>query len=152
MNVKSLKTIQKALTEIATVKRAEKNLIYPKNTIYVQVSACKKSTEYIWNILGEEGYLENKYAVVIPKINIIPEYLVVCLERVTLKWMHRYVGKAINISMDLFKYLKVDYHESVETQLFVLSILMPIKNEIELIKNRIANEKKAKNYFLAKMM
>ncbi|MBQ7264704.1 MAG: hypothetical protein IJS61_01250 [Firmicutes bacterium] len=148
----NLRTEIKPLTEIADIERVQKNKIYPMKTIYVQVSACKKNSEYIWYMLNDSSILEDKYAVIVPKIDIIPEYLVVVLERVTLRWMHKYVGSSINISMDLFKYLEVEFHISKEMQKFVLSILEPISEEIKLIEERIEKEQAAKKIFCKKMM
>lgn len=148
----SYSLISAPLTEIADVERSKKGTIYPKGTIYVQISACKKGTEHIWNILSEDGTIESKYAVVRMKIPCIPEYLCVALENVTLEWMHKYVGKNINISLDLFRYLVVRYHSEVREQLEVLAALKPIQDEIELIKEQIAREKETKKWFLGKMM
>lgn len=147
----SSRLICRPLTEIAEVERVQKNRKYPANTIYVQVSACAKGTEYIWHLTRQEGTLEDKYAVIIPKIDVIPKYFVVALENVTLEWMHRYVGSSINISMDLFKYLRVAYHPDRKDQYMVLAILNPIQESIQEIEERIENEKKAKQYFLEKM-
>lgn len=148
----NLHLICKPLTEIAKVERTQKGKIYPEKTIYIQVSACKKGTERIWNITKQEEMLEDKYAVVVPQIDIIPRYFVVALENVTMEWMHRYVGSSINISMDVFKHLNVAYHPDIQEQCYVLSVLDPIQDEIKEIEERIKLEKQAKEWFLEKMI
>ena len=148
----SFRLICKPLTEIASIERTQKNRVYPVNTIYVQVSACRKGTEKIWNLTHKEGHLEDKYAVIEPKINVIPKYFAIALENVTAEWMHRYIGSSINISMDLFKYLKVAYHPDIKDQYLVLAVLEPIQQEIIDIEKRIEHETEMKKWFLEKMM
>jgi len=53
------------LTDIADVKRTEKNRVYPKGTIYIQVSACKRNAEGMWMITDHDTPLDDKYAVVL---------------------------------------------------------------------------------------
>lgn len=144
--------ICKPLTELADIERVQKNKIYPAGTIYVQVSACRKGTEKIWNIMRSTGMLEDKYAVVIPRVSVIPRYFSIALENVTDEWMHRYVGSSINISMELFKYLKVAYHPDYKDQCRVLAVLDPIQDAIDDIEARIELEQEAKNWFLEKMI
>lgn len=104
------------LTSLAEVKRTEKGRIYPKGTLYIQVSACKRGGEGAWNILDHESTLEDKYAVAIPKIDIIPKYLQIALDYQTPRWHARYVGTNINISMDTFDSLEVEYDDDLEKQ------------------------------------
>lgn len=139
------------LTNIASVERAQSNIIYPAGTIYVQVSACRKNTDEIWNILQKAGSLEGKYAIVIPEIFLIPEYFVIALERVTAEWQARYIGSNINISMDLFRFLKVYYHADVKEQVECLECLQPVIDEIATIEREIELNQQTKQWFLRKM-
>lgn len=144
--------ICRPLTEIADVERTQKNRIYPEKTIYVQVSACKKNTEQIWNLTRAAGTLEDKYSVVTPKIDILPRYFVIALENVTPEWMARYVGSNINIAMDLFKHLQVYYHPKREDQYKVLAVLNMIQEEIDEETRTMAELREAKTWFLEKMI
>lgn len=116
------------------------------------MSACKKNTEQIWYITKTEGHLEDKYAVIRPRIAVIPKYFVIALENVTEEWMARYVGTNINISMDLFRHLRVAYHPDITDQHRVLALLNPIQDSISEIEERIELERQAKEWFLEKML
>lgn len=144
--------ISEPLTEICIVERAKKNLTYPKGTIYVQVSAAPKYTNQIWHILESAGTVESKYAVLIPKKEYNPTYFVIALENATEEWRTRYIGKNINISMDLFQHLCVTWHQDISEQSQVLELLIPIQKAIESIQKEIMLEKKTKKWFLDKMM
>ena len=145
----SLKTSR--LTDICDVDRAKKGTIYPAGTIYVQVSAYHSYTDAIWELLAEPSELAGKYAVVVPKVDIIPAYLVHALEAQTAEWRTRFIGDAINISMDLFKCLFVAWHEDIEEQKQVLESFAVVDNMLKLVEKQIALEKEAKKYFMAKM-
>ena len=140
------------LADIATISRAQSDQIYPSGTIYVQVSACKKYTSAIWNILEQPSRLESKYAVISPKVDFVPHYMVVALERVTDEWMSRYIGSNINIAMDAFNHLKVDWHPDVRQQLEILSRLKPVDDMIKQVEETIRLEKEAKRWLLSKML
>lgn len=143
--------ICKPLTEIAEIERAQKNRIYPAGSIYVQVSACKKNTDEIWNELVEPGTIDGKFAVVIPKTGIIPHYLVIALEKATAEWHSRYIGTNINISMDAFKYLRVMYHEDIKAQLEVIETIRAVEQLMQQEKEIVNNLKESKRWFLQGM-
>lgn len=136
------------LTEIADVERAKKNQIYPKNTVYIQVSACKRNTEDAWMILDKESALDGKYAVITPRINIIPKYLKYSLESSSEEWHERYIGSNINIGMDDFKYLKVRYTENIEHQKEVVEMFEETEFLIEQEEKIIEDYKQVKEWYL----
>lgn len=140
--------ITSMLTEIADVERAKKNQIYPKNTIYIQVSACKRNTEDAWMILDKESLLDGKYAVITPRINIIPKYLKYSLESSSEEWHERYIGSNINISMNDFKYLKVRYTENIEHQKKVVEMFEETEFLIEQEQKIIEDYKQVKEWYL----
>ena len=127
--------ICRPLTDIADIERAQKNKKYPKGTLFIQVSAHKRNADGMWDYLREAGELESKYAVIFPKIDVIPGYLVMALENATDEWLDKYVGKAINISMELFKYLIVSYHPDARDQAEALE-------QVRCIQELIAAEEK----------
>lgn len=139
------------LTDIAEVRRVEKNRVYPQGTVYIQVSACNKSDKDKWMIMKEPGSLDSKYAVVVPKIDIDADYLRIALEDATPKWFARYVGTNINISMDAFKFFVVKYTEDKATQRRYGEMVKSVEEEMALIQESIEKGKKVKQWYLTKM-
>lgn len=139
------------LTDIAEVRRTEKGKIYPKGTVYIQVSACNKNSKDSWMILEDPGCLEDKYAVAIPNIDIEPDYFRIALEEATPEWFARYVGTNINISMDAFKYFIVRYNENKEQQAKYVEMIRTVEKEIALVRESIAANKDIKEWYLSKM-
>lgn len=140
-----------SLTQIASVERAQKNRIYPAGTIYVQVSAAPKYTDDIWKILGQSAELPTKYAVLTPLTEIIPSYLTLALRIHTAEWQARYVGEAINISMDLFQFLQVDIHTDIRAQMACVENIKIVDALIECENQTIEKSKEAKDFFLQNM-
>lgn len=151
MNQNRYRSTLVCLTDIADVDRAQKGKIYPAGTIYVQVSATPKYTDEIWHILKQSGELPGKYAVIIPKIELIPAYLVLALTRSTAEWQAQYIGDAINISMDLFKELKIIYHPDILAQDGILQKISIVDKAIEAESQQVELNKEAKSFFLQKM-
>ena len=138
------------LLDIANVERAS-GKEYPKGTIYIQISAARRDGLSQFKMLKQSAVLESKYAVVIPNQYIVPEYLVCALERSGKEWRHKYVGNNINIQIDAFKWLKLQYHPDIEAQKFVANIMQAIDNEIASVANTIQQEKELKRYMIANM-
>lgn len=139
------------LTDIASVERTKKGHVYPAGTIYIQVSACKRNSENAWMILMEDSTLEDKYAVILPTIKINPEYLKYSIESVSEEWHERYVGTNINISMDAFKYLVINYHPNMDEQEKVVEKIKEVEFLIEAEQNIINNYKGVKEWYLDKL-
>ena len=137
------------LTDIASVERTKKDYVYPAGTIYIQVSACKRNSEDAWMILTEDSTLEDKYAVILPTIKINPEYLKYSIESVSEEWHERFVGTNINISMDAFKYLVINY-DSLSKDEFVEKI-KEVQFLIEAEQNIINSYKGVKEWYLDKL-
>lgn len=138
------------LLDIATVERA-RGKEYPNGTIYIQISAARRDGLSQFKMLKQSAVLESKYAVVIPNQYIVPEYLIFALERSGKEWRHKYVGNNINIQIDAFKWLKLQYHPDIEAQKFVVNIMQAIDNEIASVANTIQQEKELKRYMIANM-
>lgn len=145
MNVKKVKLI-----DIADVKRAA-NQIYKKDTIYIQVSAAKRSNLKMFYRLNKDAILESKYAVIIPKIEMDVEYLENILELRAAEWHHRYVGKSINIQMSAFNEFELEYHTDLETQAYIKSMMQGFDVAIQKEKRFIEEAKNYKRYLLNKM-
>lgn len=139
------------ITEIAEIKRARKDETVPKGTIYIQVSACRKTDFEIWKVTERNEPLETKYAYLIPKINWNPFYMKEVLNKEAPAFMTKYVGKNINISMDLFKFYTIDYHYEIETQNQIAEILESLRAEIFKTNKKIENNKALKKWCLNTM-
>lgn len=144
-------SIFKPLTEITTVERAQKSKVYPIGTLYIQVSACKRAGEEAWEILGMPQGLDSKYAVAIPKIEVVPKYLQLALEAVTPEWHKKYVGTNINISMDAFKYLEVGIDMNIANQMQVVNYFRTVERQAQLLKEQVKREQQVKRWCLCKM-
>lgn len=140
------------LTDIAVVERVKKNTVYAKGTIMIRVSAANHVGGEPFKILKEHGNIDAGYAVVLPKINILPEYLIYALNRCAEEWQHRYVGSNINISMDLFNYMVVEYHPDINTQEYVCGMLQALERMEDEENSTVELLKNMKKYYLNKMM
>ena len=139
------------LTEIADVDRVKKDTVLPKGTLYIRVSACKGAKYEQWNIMKEDGNPGDGFAALTLKRQAIPEYLKETLELSAPQFMQRYVGKSINISMDLFKFYKVNFHDNIDDQRAIVNVMNSINNEIVLTEQQIKQEKENKKWFLDNM-
>lgn len=146
-----MKCKQVKLTDIADVNRVRKDDILPKGTLYIRVSACKGEEYEQWNIMKEDGNPGDEFAALTLKREAIPEYLKEALERVAPHFMHRYVGKNINISMDLFSFYRLDFHEDLEEQRRIVRVMSTINDEIEMVKRQIKEHKQVKEWNLRHM-
>lgn len=143
--------IYKRLIDIADIQRTQKDMIYPAKTIYVQVSACKRGGEDSWMITKDAGILESKFAVAIPKIEIYPEYFLICLNAYTPEWFAKYVGTNINIAMDDFKYFEIGYTNNIEIQKHYAEMIETADRQITL-ENEITDRcRTVKKWYLEKM-
>ena len=139
------------LLDIADVERAVKGKVYPGQTIYIQVSACRRTGYEQFKRLEKEGELESKYAVIIPKIRIFPEYFQLSLENSVDEWMHRYVGTNINIQMEAFKYLNLYIHDDLKVQENFVANIHLLDNQIKAENQQIEWLGEVKQYFLEKL-
>lgn len=136
------------LNEIAKIERG-KNKPYPKGTIYIQVSACKR--EGRWEILEEESFLESKHAIVEWKIPINTTYMVEVLNSTVGEWKHKYVGTNINIQMEAFDYYKLMYHTDIKLQNKIAETFEKINFLQKSEEKIIENLKKHKQHKLQRM-
>lgn len=135
-----------ALGDVAEIRRARGEK-YPAGTIYIQVSATHGEIE----MLEEEGVLEGKYAVIIPKIDVVPLYFFNMLTRAAPEFMHKYVGKNINIQVGDLRHMKVRLHDSFETQLAICEVFSKIDEAVAHDERIIETLKEAKKVALHNM-
>lgn len=136
---------------IADMERAVSDKIYPAGTVYIQVSACRRAGLEQFKITEKEGKIENKYAVVVPKVQAFPPYLVTTLNNSADRFMYRYVGSNINISMNDFKFFELGWHYDINEQKAVMRILQPMEDAIKDVESDISATEQFKAYMLDKM-
>lgn len=135
-----------ALGDVAEIRRA-RGEAYPAGTIYIQVSATHGEIE----MLEEEGTLEGKYAVILPKIDVVPLYFFNMLTMAAPEFMHKYVGKNINIQVGDLRYMKVRLHDSFETQLVICEVFSKIDKAVAQDERIIETLKESKKVALHNM-
>lgn len=147
MGTDYFKTVK--LKEIAVVERTKKNEIYPKGTIYIQVSACKREGK--WEILKEGGPLESKYAVVRWKIPVNPIYMYEILNGSVGHWKQKYVGTNINIQMETFTHYELQYHPDMKVQNKYAEAFEKVDRVYQMEKTYTENLKELKKYHQERM-
>ena len=140
------------LPQIAKIERCRSGVVYPRHTIYIQVSACAKNSAEKWHITETAEQLPGKYAVVVPTVEVIPHYLKEALEYSAEEFFSRYVGCNINIQMELFQFYSLPFHSDLNEQVSVVNSLKPIKDDIEYTKQEIEAVKSVKEWFMGKLM
>lgn len=135
------------LTDIADVQRAQKGVIYPKYTTYIQVSATRGQVHQ----LNKAGTIETKYATIIPKIDIFMPYFKIALERCVPEFLARYKS-TINIQMGDFQFFEIDIHPDEKTQHEIAEILKQCDRAEGTESKIIETLKDCKRIALSKMM
>lgn len=142
-----LMTNRHKLTDIADVERVKKGVIYPRGTIYIQVSATHGQIK----MLKEDGEIETKYATIIPKGDIYPKYFKLAIERCVAEFTTRYQSN-INIQMDDFNFFEIDIHDDYETQIEIASLVDAFEVAEEAENELVEQLKGVKKVALAKFM
>lgn len=142
-----LETKRYRLTDVADVERARNGVLYPKGTVYIQVSATHGQVHQ----LHKAGTIETKYAIIKPKIDIYMPYFKIAFERCVPEFLARYQS-TINIQMSDFSFFEIDLHPDSKTQMEIVS-LMEKCNEAENAEKDIVEQLKTlKKIALSKMM
>ncbi len=142
-----LETKRYRLTDVANVERARSGVLYPKWTIYIQVSATHGQVHQ----LHKAGAVETKYAIINPKIDVYMPYFKIAFERCVPEFLARYQS-TINIQMGDFRFFEIDLHSDLKTQIEIVSLLGKC-NEAENVEKDIVEQLKTlKKIALSKMM
>ena len=142
-----LETKRYRLTDVANVERARSGVLYPKWTIYIQVSATHGQVHQ----LHKAGAVETKYAIINPKIDVYMPYFKIAFERCVPEFLARYQS-TINIQMGDFRFFEIDLHSDLKTQIEIGSLLGKC-NEAENVEKDIVEQLKTlKKIALSKMM
>ena len=140
------------LLDLASVDRAKKGVVYPAETIYIQISAHNKSTETPFLLLKEPATLDTKFAVITPRDDsFIPCYFCLALNVAAEEWLRTTVGSNINISMNDFKIMTIVYTTDKAIQQSVVDVIEAIDEEINYIKANISFTKTTKRWLMNKM-
>jgi hypothetical protein len=138
------------LADIAAIERADGGL-YPAKTIYIQVSAARRRNGSFF-MTHEMAKLESKHAVIIPKIEIIPEYLLIALEKAAPEFLRKYVGDNINIQMSALSLFEIEYHINRDTQRYIVDYMSNLQRAIDAEEAEIETIRDLKRYMLSKML
>lgn len=138
------------LADIAAIERADGGL-YPAKTIYIQVSAARRRNGSFF-MTQEMAKLESKHAVIIPKIEIIPEYLLIALEKAAPEFLRKYVGDNINIQMSALSLFEIEYHINRDTQRYIVDYMSNLQRAIDAEEAEIETIRDLKRYILSKML
>lgn len=141
---------KKLLSDIAAIERADGGL-YPEKTIYIQVSAARRRNGSFF-MTQEMMKLESKYAVIIPKIEIIPEYLLIALEKAAPEFLRKYVGDNINIQMSALSMFEVECHINMDTQRYIVDYMSRLQSAIDAEEAEVEAVRDLKKYMLHKML
>ena len=131
------------LTDIADVVRPAAGKIYPAGTVYIRISACRRPGQEQFFLTETEGEFEGREcAVVIPKKKTDPVFLKEVLNKYADRFMHKYVGKSINIQLGSFKFFKMCWNDDYRTQRHVGALLTALDRSLEATEKAIeaANE------------
>ncbi len=139
------------LTDIADIERGRSGAKYPAGTCYIQVSACAKNSVEKWHITSSDTELPGKYAAVLPKVPVVPQYLREALEYSADEFFCRYVGSNINIQMDMFEGYTLLFHKSTDDQRTCVEMLAPITRDIENEEKEVMLWENLKQYFVASL-
>ncbi len=124
--------MRKRLTDIADIERAVSGKEYPPGTVYIQVSARAAEGREQFHRLKYAGKLESKYAAVIPHEGVNQSYLYHLCNEFAGPWAHKFIGEAINISMELFKFLTVNFEPDETVQEKYATLLDLLLEQIEM--------------------
>ena len=134
------------LLDIVNIERAQKSKKYQEGNIIIQVSASKGQILY----LKEPQYVESKYVVLKPKIEICSKYLYYILNNCMFDFLRIYQSD-INIQPEVFKFLNIDIHTNINTQRKIAEILTNIDDRISSEESMIGKIKDFKKWHLEKM-
>lgn len=134
------------LNKIADISRANNNRIYPKYTSYIELSGTKG---YI-GMINENGNINARNAVIIPKIKINPIYFNIALQNALPRFISKYLT-TINLQIDSVGEMEIAYEESEKEQLKAVNLLNIIKREEELTAKAIDKANELKQVLLNKM-
>ena len=131
---------------MATIERSKQDKVYDADSILIQVSATNGQLVY----LDKPQTIDSKYAVIKPKENVYGRYLYFVLGEVLPDFLTIY-QTGLNINPEIFKYLKLDMHQEMDTQRYVCNIMHGMDDLINRETDFINQLKSFKEYHLDTM-
>ena len=141
-----LKTIRQNIYQLADIERASAGKTYPAGCSTIELSAYQGAAGY----LTEPSEVSNRYAVIIPKVDISHRYLHTILEEALPEFLAKY-QTGINLQEGTLKYLNLEIHTSRDTQEWLSDRLEALSEAEDKIQREINGLKELKTFFLEKL-
>lgn len=137
----------KRLIEIADIERAKKGKIYPAGCTLIALSATKGVGDNKYH--EADGEVEPRYAVIRPRIEILPKYLFISIQ-VAFSEFYQAWHTGINLQIDKLEFLKVKIHE-LEAQATIVEFYKKMTYLEEKEEQLIQKAKNVKKGYLDKL-
>lgn len=137
--------MKQRLTDIATLERSRKGKQYPAGCTLIQLSATHGQTIYLKN----QCAVEDKYAVINPKIDVLHKYLYYEIERQMPDFCKRY-QTGLNIVPEQLANLYVEIPD-IKKQIQIVSLLDQIETSTESEEHTINSLENLKRFMLHEM-
>lgn len=122
---RTAKKVKKPILELADFERCVKGKTYKSGSIYIQLSATDGRVQY----LLEDGELETKYGVFIPKDEFeVNAFLFYALEFEMPSFLARYQC-GMNINPEIFKHLEITYFTEAKDKVMLVQLLEELKDD-----------------------
>lgn len=135
------------INDICNVERAISGKEYRAGTCYIRLGAVD---EFVGRI-DKDGEIDSRFAVFEAKEKVNSEYLYIAISRAFPEFLRRY-RTTINLQFDTLRYFELDWHDDEKQQQYVVKQIARIDREIEILEQKIDNEKELKKWYLSKMM
>lgn len=141
------KACLKKLINVVDVEQSKKDNIYSKDTVFIYLSA----TDYKCHKLATDGTIREGSAILIPKFKTNQEYLFNAVNLVIYDFMAKYVGRAINLSINDLKYFELYWHDDFNIQCEIVDKLKVVDESIKQVEVEINKLKDFKTFCLDNM-
>lgn len=132
--------------DVADIERALQGKIYPAGSTLIALSATRGQVEY----MPEAGYVETRYAVVVPKVVCVPYYLFLVIQEAFPEYLSKYMT-GINLQFDNLKYLEVEWHKDVEAQAYISEMMRQADDAVDKVQQEIERLEDMKKFFLDRL-
>ena len=132
--------------DVADIERALQGKIYPAGSTLIALSATRGQVEY----MPEAGYVETRYAVVVPKVVCVPYYLFIVIQEAFPEYLSKYMT-GINLQFDNLKYLEVEWHQDIEAQAYISEMMRQADDAVDKVQQEIERLEDMKKFFLDRL-
>lgn len=120
------------LLDIATVERSKKGKIYKAGSSLIQLSATRGQMQY----MNEDGKVDAKYAVIIPKKKSNNTKYLYFIIRMAMPGFLQVYQTGLNVAPDVFRYMEIMIHDDIQLQNEIVTMFNKLE---ELERNLIAD-------------